>query len=274
MTLFDPSAPVPAAPRGPLIRVRAVAAYDGGPFHGFAPQPGVATVGGMLATALEAVLGHPVELTCAGRTDAGVHAWGQVVSFDALDRSIDLQRLQRSVNAMCGPSVVLRDVVAADREFDARFSARSRRYRYRIVNRPMPDPFLVGRAWHVPEPLDRWAMALAGDPFVGEHDFSAFCRRPKGAEPVSLRRRVLDLGWTHEGDGLLRFEIEATAFCHQMVRSIVGTLVDVGQGRRRAGEMAGVLRAGERSQAGQVAPPEGLYLWAVRYDGWSSDVLG
>ena len=272
MTLFDlPDAP--AALRGPLVRVRAVVAYDGGGFHGFAPNAGVRTVGGTLAEALRRVLGHEVEITCAGRTDKGVHAWGQVITFDVPASGFDAESLARSLNGLCGPTIVVRDLRRVDESFDARFSALSRRYRYRIVNRPVADPFLVGRAWHVPGPLDTRAMELACDPLIGEHDFSAFCRRPKSSdgEEVSLRRRVLEARWLAEGDGLLRFEIEATAFCHQMVRSIVGTLVDTGLGRRRAGELLGVLRSGDRAEAGQVAPPDGLYLWEVRYDGWSTN---
>lgn len=280
MTLFDP-APDPSTagpvPAEELVRVRLVVAYDGIPYHGFALNAGVRTVGGTLTEAITKVLRHPVELTCAGRTDKGVHAWGQVVSFDAPADGLDLDALSRSLNALCGPTVVVRDAAVVPGDFDARFSARSRRYRYRIVNRPMPDPFLVGRAWHVAPPLDLRAMELACDALIGEHDFSTFCRRPKGegpnGEPVSLRRRVLEAVWIDEGDGLFRLEIEASAFCHQMVRSIVGTLVDTGLGRRRAGDMLAAIRSQDRSVAGQVAPPDGLYLWAVRYDGWSSDTV-
>jgi tRNA pseudouridine38-40 synthase len=273
VTLFDVAAESPT-PRAPLSRVRLVVAYDGGGFHGFARNPGVRTVAGLLTDVLEKILRHRVELTCAGRTDKGVHAWGQVVTFDASAAHLDLAALARSVNALCGPAVVVRDAAVVPADFDARFSADSRLYRYRIVNRPEADPFLAGRAWHVPDPLDVRDMELAGDPLIGEHDFSSFCRRPKPGPDggdVSLRRRVLSVAWHDEGDGLLRFEIEATAFCHQMVRSIVGSLVDTGLGRRRAGVMKAVLEARDRSAAGAVAPPDGLYLWAVRYAGWSSD---
>lgn len=275
VTLFDASS-VQAAISGPVVRVRLVVAYDGGGFHGFARNAGVRTVAGVLTEALERVLGHTVELTCAGRTDRGVHAWGQVVTFDATADRFDPDGLARSLNGLCAPAIVVRHVEVVPSDFDARFSARSRRYRYRIVNRTAPDPFLRGLAWHVPAPLDLGAAELACDPLIGEHDFAAFCRRPKGVRPdgdePSLRRRVLEAVWVDEGDGLLRFEIEASAFCHQMVRSIVGTLVDTGLGRRRAGHMMAVLRSGDRAKAGQVAPPDGLYLWAVRYPGgWSSD---
>jgi tRNA pseudouridine38-40 synthase len=260
VTLFEPEA-VSAVPAGPVVRVRVTVAYDGTRFRGFAVQPGQRTVGGELAAAIGKVLGHPVELTCAGRTDAGVHAWGQVVSFDAAatDGGPDLAVLQRSVNKMLGPEVVVRDAAVAEAGFDARHSAVARSYRYTVLNRAVPDPFLVRTAWHVETPLDVRAMQLACDPIIGEHDFSSFCRRP--APDVGLTRRVLDAGWDDLGDGLL-----ANAFCHQMVRSLVGTMVDVGRGRKRAGDVAWIIRAGDRSAAGSPAPPHGLCLWAVHYD--------
>ena len=157
-------------------------------------------------------------------------------------------------------------------DFDARFSAAARRYRYLVLNRPHPDPFLAATSWHVERPLDRWAMDLACDPFIGEHDFAAYCRRPKHRDGsvASLVRRVKEATWADDGDGLLRFEIEASSFCHQMVRSIVGTMVAVGHGRLRAGDVAGIIRGGDRSKAGDLAPPQGLTLWSVGYDGWSS----
>jgi tRNA pseudouridine38-40 synthase len=252
VTLFD-------SPSGPS-KVRLVVAYDGTDFHGFAPQAGVRTVGGVLGTALEKVLRHPVELSCAGRTDRGVHAWGQVVSFDA-EPGLDEWRLQRSVTAMLQPEVVVRSCALVQPGFDARRSARWREYRYTIVNRPVPDPFRARFSWWVPEPLDLRALRLAADPFVGEHDFASFCR--KGPEGSTTVRRVLSSRWVDEGDGVLRYEIRATAFCWQMVRSIVGTLVDVGVGRRRPGEMTGALRALDRSAVGNLAPPSGLCLWEV-----------
>lgn len=263
MTLFDP--PEPAAPRGPLVRVRVLLGYDGTGFHGFAEQPGVRTVAGVLRAALERVLGHPVELVCAGRTDRGVHAWGQVVSFDASAERFDADRLARSVQKLCGPEVAIREVTEAAPDFDARRSARSRTYRYTVLARPSPDPFLARFSWHVPEPLEVRLLELACDPFLGEHDFSAFCRRPKGEADVSLVRRVLDAGWSDLGEGRLRFEVTATAFCHQMVRSIVGTMVAAGRGRIRPGDIRGILAGGDRISAPPIAPPQGLCLWAVGY---------
>jgi tRNA pseudouridine38-40 synthase len=250
-------------------------AYDGTDFHGFAANPGVATVGGALRTAIERVLGTTVELTAAGRTDTGVHAWGQVVSFDAPAEGLDLDRLQRSVNALCRPAVVVRAAEKGPPDFDARFSALWRCYRYTVLNRPVPDPFSSRVTWHVAEPLHLAAMRLGADVLVGEHDFSSFCRVPRGrhATAVSLVRRVTEASWHDDGDGRLRFEIRANAFCHQMVRSLVGLLVDVGRGRRRAGDVLGIVRARDRGAVGTLAPPVGLCLWAVGYpDGFGAAV--
>jgi tRNA pseudouridine38-40 synthase len=248
-------------------RVRMTVAYDGRGFHGFAAQSGeVRTVAGVLGAALERKLGQPVFLVAAGRTDAGVHAWGQVVSFDASGEGFDPHGLLLSLNRVLAPEVVVRAVEEADAGFDARRSARSRCYRYTVLNRPLPDPFLAATTWRVPEPLDLRAMRLACDPLIGEHDFTSFCRRPRTTtgEP-SMVRRVLEARWSEVGDDVLRFEIEASSFCQQMVRSIVGLMVAMGRGRRRAGEMAGVLRAGDRSLAPHLAPAHGLCLWEVRY---------
>jgi tRNA pseudouridine38-40 synthase len=226
----------------------------------------VRTVEGVLTDALEKVLGRPsasLELVCAGRTDKGVHARGQVVSVEA-SPGTDCAEVHQAVNRMIGPEVVVRCVELADDDFDARRSARWRRYRYTIVNGSEPDPFLARFAWWVPGPLDLRMLRLAADPFVGDHDFAAFCRR--GPEGSTTRRRVFDARW-HQGDGdVLHFEIRAKAFCWQMVRSIVGTLVEAGSGKRRPGEVLAVLRSGDRAQAGQLAPPHGLCLWDVGYD--------
>ena len=277
MTLFDlpadPEVPAPAgAGPGAVERMRLVVAYDGGPFHGFAANAGVRTVGGTLADALRIVLGHPVELTCAGRTDKGVHARAQVVTFDAAVGRSEPAVLVKSLNALCGPDIAVTDAAVVASDFDARFSATARRYRYRVVNRPTPDPFRARYAWHVDDELSWPAMVLACDALIGEHDFSAFCRRPKRRDgtDASLVRRVVAARWGRVGDDELRFEIEASSFCHQMVRSVVGLLVDVGRGRRHAGDVLGVIRSRDRSRAGNLAPPQGLTLWTVRYPGWDS----
>jgi tRNA pseudouridine38-40 synthase len=242
-------------------------AYDGRGYHGFAEQQGVETVGGALSSALERVLGHPVQLTCAGRTDSGVHAWGQVVHFDSSVRAsdLDLEKVQRAINSLCGPAIVVRNADVAPHGFDARRSAVSRRYRYTVLNRAVADPFLAATTWHVAEPLDRRVLALTCDPIIGEHDFTSFCRAPKGVTHYSMTRTVFDARWADAGDGLVRFEIESSSFCHQMVRSLVGTMIEMGRGHKKAGEMASILRARVRAAAGDLAPPHGLCLWEVRY---------
>lgn len=246
-------------------------AYDGSSYHGFARNEGVRTVAGALSEAIGTVVGHRVELSCAGRTDKGVHARAQVVTFDADPERLDLDVLTRSVNKLCGPTVAVTDAAVVGDDVDARFSATARRYRYRILARPAPDPFTAGQAWHIAEPLSLSTMVLACDPLIGEHDFAAFCRRPKrrDGEPASLVRRVTHAGWSRAGDEL-HFEIEASSFCHQMVRSVVGTLVDVGRGRRTAGDVLAIIASRDRARAGDLAPPHGLFLWTVRYEGWAS----
>ena len=266
VTLFDTEELESAAPDGPLTRVRMTVAYDGTGYHGFAAQPGVKTVAGAIGDAAARVLGHPVSLTCAGRTDAGVHAAGQVVHFDSTltEEQLDLPTLQRSLNKMLKSSIVVRDARVASDEFDARHSAIARSYRYTILNRYVPDPFLAHYSWLVEEALDVRAMQAACDPFIGEHDFTSFCKKP-GVDDASLVRRVIDARWVALGEGVLRFDVSATSFCQQMVRSIVGTLVEVGLGKKRAGDISWIIRGKDRSLAGQVAPPAGLCLWDVVY---------
>lgn len=268
-----------------MTTYRMIVAYDGTDFRGLAPNPGVRTVVGELTRVLEPLVGCVPDLVMSGRTDAGVHATGQVLSFeigndtnsDSVEPELDLDRIQRSVNARLGPEIVLREIGVAEADFSARFSATGRRYRYSIVNRPVADPLRARSAWWVSTPLDIGEMRAACTHLIGEHDFSSFCRRPKPGpdangdliEP-SLVRRVLDARWGEVGEvpeeALLQFEIEGTAFCHQMVRSIVGFLVAVGSGKRSASELPAVLAARNRSAAEQPAPPHGLNLWQVDYD--------
>jgi tRNA pseudouridine38-40 synthase len=260
---------MPSAEQPSMVRVRMTVAYDGTSFHGVAENEGVPTIGGALRKSLERVLGHPVVLAVAGRTDRGVHAWGQVVTFDAEPSRLDLDALQRAINALCRPWIAVRDAAVVAPDFHARFSATARVYRYHIYNEPAPNPFVQTTSWHVPHPLDLAALRNASIPFVGTHDFTSFCKRDKneradGTEP-SYVREVRRAEWTRTGEGMVIFEIEAASFCRQMVRSIVGTLVDVGLRRRRASEVPAMLRARDRTIAGSVAPPEGLVLWMVRY---------
>lgn len=225
---------------------------------------------GELLEAMATVLRQPVELSMSGRTDAGVHGWGQVLSGD-LPGDTNLDDLARRINKLCASEVSIREAAWAAADFDARFSATSRRYRYHVWNDPAPNPLLAATSWHVHRPLDLAAMQAALPALHGEHDFTSFCRRAKVPEqlaPPSLVRILHELSWTRLDDSpLLRFEIAGSAFCHQMVRSIVGTTVDVGLGRIDAVAMPEILAARDRSVAGAVAPPIGLVLWHVGYDG-------
>lgn len=252
-----------------MARFRALVAYDGGEFHGFAPNEGVATIGGALNEALGRVTGTPVAVACAGRTDTGVHGLGQVISFDAPD-DVDPARIQHSINRMLGPTIAVRDLGVAADDFDARFSAKSRTYRYRILNRAVPDPFLRTTTWHLPGDLDLAAMNDAARALVGEHDFASFCRKKvvtvDGVElEADLTREVRSIRWARAEDDLVDHWITATAFCHQMVRAITGTLVEVGLGRRAGDSLAATLAARDRQAAGALAPPHGLTLWSVEY---------
>jgi tRNA pseudouridine38-40 synthase len=274
--LFEPGNE--AAPSGPLRRVMLLVAYDGTSFHGFAAQKDQYTVGGQLAKALGSMAGHEVSLTCAGRTDAGVHALGQVVHVDLDERIVAkwaarspepgklLERLGRSLSRQLGPAIAVIEARVAPDGFDARHSATARRYRYSLLRTPWPDPLAHHSSWHVPGTLDLAAMRIGTDALLGEHDFSAFCRLPHG-ESAPIIRRVLSAGWSFApgDDRLWFFRIEANAFCHQMVRSVVGTLVAVGQGRIPAGELLAIVRGGDRSRSGQPAPSRGLCLMGVEY---------
>lgn len=251
-------------------RARFVVAYDGSAFHGFAPNPEVPTVSGVITEALEKITQSEIQLVAAGRTDAGVHARGQVVSVDLPSRT-KVDSLAKKLNSLCGPQIAVRDVRWADPTFHARFSAIWRHYRYTIHNAPTPDPFLVTTAWYVHNPIDVRPMQLASDAIIGERDFSAFCRKRElddddGAEPqhVSMQRLVMQAAWQRK-DELVTLEIRANAFCHQMVRSLVGTFVDIGVGKRSPSDMMALVRSGRRHDASQVAPPHGLCLWEVGY---------
>jgi tRNA pseudouridine38-40 synthase len=272
----------PLSPEGGAVAsgtvLRGTVAYDGTNFHGFAQNDGVRTVAGELVAAAQRVLGVPVTLTVAGRTDAGVHAAGQVVGLEVpAGTDVDVVRLRNSLNGLVGPEVAVTALHVAPAGFHARFDATWRSYRYRILNSPVHDPFLSSTAWWVPDELDLDAMQAAGDLLVGEHDFSSFCRKPKDRRSEPLVRRVTEVRWERAGRGggwdsapeadgdVVRLAISASAFCHQMVRSVTGTMVDVGRGRLRPDDVARILEAKDRGAAGNVAPPKGLCLWAVGY---------
>ncbi len=264
-----------------LQRWRLLLAYDGAAFRGFAAQPEVPTVAGALRLALErtARLREAPVITCAGRTDAGVHARGQVVHVDLPGAlPFDGVGLARALNRQLAPEVVVRRAEAVGPDFDARRSATARSYRYLIWNAAAPDPLLAPVAWHVRQPLDLVSMRTASDVLLGTHDFRSFCRRPVGSDPARpLVRRVTTARWNIDtgpeavdaaagGEArLLRFEITAASFCHQMVRSLVGSLVGVGRGQENTAGLMDQLRAVSRHRMPDPAPAHGLCLVSVAY---------
>ncbi len=249
------------------VRVRIDLAYDGGGFHGFAAQAeDVRTVEGVLAAAVATLAGGPVELAVAGRTDKGVHARHQVVHADvpADCRLVgDVERARGALDGMCGPEIAVWRVRVVDEGFHARFSATERRYRYRLCDAVALDPLERHATWHVGPPrLDEAAMEAGGAHLLGEHDFASFCRR---AGEQHLTRRIDELRVRRQPHGIVEVTLAGPAFCHQMVRSIVGCLLRVGRGHRDPDWAAEVLAARDRQAVGQVAPPRGLVLTGVRY---------
>lgn len=256
------------------MRIRIDLAYDGTDFRGWAVQPGLRTVQGELSTALATTLRVPsVAVVCAGRTDTGVHARGQVVHADvapedvtaAAGRSAEapLDALLRRLNGLLPPDVRVRDLVEAPAGFDARFSALWRRYAYRIADTPRAvDPLARSHVLTWQRPLDVDALNAASAALVGHHDFASFCRRREGATTI---RTLLDLTWTREPTGLVVATVRADAFCHGMVRALVGCLLPVGDGRKPVGWASEVLAAGARNPAVTVAHAHGLTLEEVAY---------
>lgn len=234
--------------------------YDGTDFYGFQVQAAERTVQGEIERALEAVTGTETRIVGAGRTDRGVHAKGQIVSFTAVWRH-GLHDLQRALNAVLTADVSILELDLAPEGFHPRFSAKKRAYRYTILNQRWPSPLARRTAWHVIEKLDLGRMIEASRSLVGTHDFATFGQPPKGENTV---RTVVQAEWQASGPKLW-FDIEANAFLYRMVRSIVGTLVLVGWGQLSPEELESFLVARDRSLVKQVAPAQGLCLMRVDY---------
>jgi tRNA pseudouridine38-40 synthase len=243
-----------------MSSVRLDIEYDGSGFRGWAKQPGLRTVQGELESALATVLREPVELTVAGRTDTGVHALGQVASFETeADVSEDLAR---SLNGVGSDDIAVTAAAVVADGFDARHDARSRTYRYRILARPSPSPFEQGRALWWPHRMDRDALEACATALLGTHDFTAFT--PTQTDHVRFDRDILASRWTFSDD-LAQFHITADAFMRNMVRVLVGTMLEVGSSRRTLESFTQLLQGAPRSAAGDTAPPHGLYLESVSY---------
>ncbi|WP_028636370.1 tRNA pseudouridine(38-40) synthase TruA [Nocardioides sp. URHA0032] len=245
------------------MRIRLDLAYDGTDFHGWAAQPGLRTVQDELTRALATVLRVPsIAVVCAGRTDAGVHARGQVVHTD-LDDPPAPELLVRRLNGILPPDVRIRAAVEAPAHFDARFGALWRRYAYRIADRPaVVDPLVRSHVLAWPRPLDVDAMNAASALLVGRHDFASFCKQREGATTI---RTLEELSWARDGAGVVVGTVRADAFCHSMVRSLVGCMIAVAEGRKPVAWAGEILRAQTRDPAVAVVHAHGLTLEEVAY---------
>lgn len=245
--------------------IRLTVAYDGTNYHGFQRQtPPTVAVQNVLEDKLQKVFGDSVELAAAGRTDAGVHARGQVVNFFT-DGTIPLDRVPRAVNSLLPPDIVVLEAQTADREFSARHSAVSKIYEYRILQGDIPDPFERNYSWNIRKELDLAAMEQCLDMLQGEHDFSAF--RAAGGPPVSPVRTIYKATLQVERGGrIISLQFHANGFLYHMVRNIVGTLGNVGLGWKSVADFKRIMASLDRTRAGATAPAQGLYLQQVFYE--------
>jgi tRNA pseudouridine38-40 synthase len=246
-----------------LVRnIKLTIEYDGTDFHGWQIQPGLKTIQGVIKEQIAQITQGKVNLLGAGRTDAGVHALGQVANFQTAS-AIDLAALQRGLNSLLAPDIVIKGIEEVEEGFHARFSARSKTYEYHILNRSYPSALLWAYAWFIPHQLDLASMERCGRLLIGSHDFSSF--RASGDESRHSVREVIRLEIERRQGDLIVIVIEANAFLREMVRSIVGTLVDVGRGKTSLEEFKEIFRARDRRQAGMTAPAQGLFLVEVKY---------
>ncbi len=272
----DPTITYHLAPSNSSRRLRLLLAYDGTDFYGAQVQPGRRTVGSELEGALARITGEAVRVTFAGRTDRGVHAAGQVAHCD-LATALPDERLWRALNGVLPRDVAVLRLATAPTDFHARYGAHWREYRYRVWNGPVRLPSLARTTWHLTRPLDLAALNVAMTTLLGEHDFAAFAGQGLGGgrqQERSTVRSVLRAEWaavpsdTPEQAGrIVELWIRANAFLPQMVRTIVGAAVEVGLGRRDGAWLAWCLRERRRANVPAPAPPQGLTLWQVGYDG-------
>lgn len=242
--------------------IKLTIAYDGTDYAGWQRQTNGPSIQGLIEDVLSTIDGRPVTLHGAGRTDSGAHAMGQVASARIAAPHSE-RTLLRALNAQLPPAVRVFDVRVMPDDFHARFSATGKIYEYKIWNGRVVPPSLRLYTWHVPQPLDVTLMQAAADAIPGEHDFAAF--QGAGGMTHSSIRRITSARWRHDADGAVVFEIAGVGFLRYMVRSLVGTLVEIGHGRRSPGDIARLLATPDRSAAGRTAPSEGLFLVKVEY---------
>ena len=246
-----------------MRHIRLVVEYDGSELHGWQRQAGVPTVQQHLEESLAQLLQHATQVTGASRTDAGVHARGQVASFRT-EKPIPLHGIRRGLNSLLPDGIAIREATEVDETFHPRHSATGKHYRYTVLARPDRSPLFRDRAWHVSDPLDLELMRAGATHLIGEHDFAAF--RSAHCAAKTTVRRVESIAISSEAD-LVRIDLHGNAFLRQMVRIIVGTLVEVGLGERPPAQVAEIMASLDRTNAGITAPPQGLELVEVKYDG-------
>ena len=237
--------------------------YEGSHYHGWQRQQGVLTIQEVLESQLEIIFGELIRTRASGRTDAGVHARGQVISFYA-DTSLQPGELQRALNSLLPSDIVVLYAEEVDHSFHARFSVASKIYEYRILNRPAPSALERQFVWHIRKPLDRSSMAECLEIIAGHHDFSAFMA--SGSSVTSTDRSMYRATLESPDEDHLIFVFEANGFLRHMVRNLVGTLVEVGRGKLTYGDFLGILAGKDRRLAGMTAPARGLYLVSVRHE--------
>lgn len=236
--------------------------YDGKNYLGWQVQPKGATVQGTIEEQLSRLTGETIRLISSGRTDAGVHALGQVAHFKTQHR-MDCPTFQRALNSLLPPDILVLKVEEVELDFHARKHCKSKVYEYRILNRNLRSVFLREHAWHIPQPLDLDEMRKATQRLIGEHDFSSF--RSVGTPTRTAIRKILRAEWKRSRAGVLTLEIEATGFLKQMVRAMVGTLVEVGRKKVTSEDVGHILESRDRTAAGPTAPAHGLFLKEVKY---------
>ena len=250
-----------------MRNLKVILSYDGADFSGWQVQPDALTVQGTLASVIGRITGEKVLPQGSGRTDAGVHALGQVMTF-VTESSVPTENFVRAMNDLLPDSIRVLQVTEADREFHARHSARGKTYRYRIYRESICPPFLARYVWHYPYPLDEDAMIRAAGFVTGEHDFTSFAavdpERGREEEPVNNVRTIFTSRWHRAGEEL-SYEVKGSGFLHHMVRNLVGTFILVGRGTLAPEAVSRILAAKNRSAAGATAPARGLYLVNVEY---------
>lgn len=245
-----------------MRNLKLILAYDGTLYHGFQRQANAVTIQQIVEDRLPKIFGHPITITGAGRTDAGVHAYGQVINFFTNGR-VPTERIVLAARSLLPPDIVVVSAAEEAEDFHARYSAQSKIYRYRLLNTPIANPLERNYAWHFRQPLNVELMDEAAQIIVGTHDFSAF--RASGSASVNPVRTIMAAECRIQGSGIIEFEFWGTGFLYHMVRNLVGTLVEVGQQHITPEDFAGILKGRDRRAAGITAPAQGLYLMEVKY---------